>query len=210
MPTIDSLEQVYFVVGFFAPGLIVLFFRSQFLTGRTPALRDAALVYLVLSVVYYAIAYPLVDFALSIRATENQKLVGWALLILIGPMIFGIVLGLNARLDITRRLLARFGVNPVHAVPTAWDWKFSRIQPSWMLVRMKNDLKFYGFFGSNSFAASDPDERDIYLEQLYEVDKKNNWKKAPNGKGVLIRADEVNTIEFWPIENGDNDAEKRN
>lgn len=206
MPTVDSLEQVYFVIGFFAPGLIILFFRSQFLTGRTPVLRDAALVYLVLSVVYYAIAYPLADFVFSIKELGYQKLTGWFFLILVGPMIFGIVLGLSARLDVARWLLAKVGVNPVHAVPTAWDWKFSRIQPSWILVTLKNETKFYGFFGSKSFAASDPEERDIYVEQLYDVDRKNNWTKAPAGKGVLIRADEVNTIEFWPQANGDNNA----
>ena len=34
MPDLTSLENLYLIVGFFAPGLIVLFVRSQFVTGR--------------------------------------------------------------------------------------------------------------------------------------------------------------------------------
>ena len=34
MPDLTSLENLYLIVGFLAPGLIVLFVRSQFVTGR--------------------------------------------------------------------------------------------------------------------------------------------------------------------------------
>ena len=54
-------------------------------------------------------------------------------------------------------------------------------------------------------ASSDAEERDLYLEKIYDVDDANVWNEIPRGKGMYISKDEIETIEFFQkedIENG--------
>ena len=67
----------------------------------------------------------------------------------------------------------------------------------WVLVTLKDGTRFAGFCGSDSFMSSDPSERDIYIQQVYDVDDDNNWSSSAE-KALLIIADEIQTIEFWP------------
>ena len=84
-------------------------------------------------------------------------------------------------------------------MPTAWDWKFSSMDSQWVLVTLKDDTRFAGYCGPDSFMSSDPIERDIYVQLVYDIDDENNW--IPRGdNGVLITSGQVKTIEFWPCD----------
>ena len=67
----------------------------------------------------------------------------------------------------------------------------------WVLVTLKDGTRFAGYCGTESCMSSDPTERDIYIESVYDLTDDNVW--TPRGEnGVLITAGEVQTIEFWP------------
>jgi Family of unknown function (DUF6338) len=204
MLPIGSADQLLLVVASLAPGFIILLVRSQFLTGRMRPLHDAVLGYLVASAIYYGIAFPFIDGQIDSSASGGRQVLGWYALIIVDPIIFGVVSGLLSRFDILRKVLVAVSINPVHGMPTAWDWKFSRVQPSWILVTLKDDTKFHGLFGANSFAASDSTQHDLYIEQLYDIDEKNTWILKKPGKGAFIASNEIRSIEFWP----DTDGEK--
>ncbi len=55
MPDLKSLDNLYLVLVFLYPGLIVLFVRSQFVTGRRPPHAAALLSYLSVSIIYWHI-----------------------------------------------------------------------------------------------------------------------------------------------------------
>ena len=189
-------DDLYFILGFLVPGLIVLFVRSQFVTGRRPSHSAELLSYLTVSVIYYALALPFVDFVLSIHAPDYCKVLAWFTLIFIGPAALGLILGINAQKSLFRRVLQICRLNPVHVMPTAWDWKFGGMTDQWVLVTLKDGTRFAGFCGSDSFMSSDPAERDIYIQWIYDIDDKNRWSSRGEN-GVLIAAGEVRTIEFW-------------
>ncbi|MGE3147784.1 MAG: DUF6338 family protein [Pseudorhodoplanes sp.] len=196
VPNVGSVETIYLVLAFIVPGLIASFVRAQFITGRTASHAEAALSYLTLSVVYYALALPAVDHALTLDEPGYRKALTWFALVFAGPSLFGLLLGLNAQKELTRRLLKRIGLNPVHVMPTAWDWKFGSMKEAWVLAVLKDGTKFAGFCGAGSFMSSDPKERDLYIQRVYELDENNIWH--PRENGVLIAAGEIRTIEFWP------------
>ena len=128
MPDLTSLDNLYLVVGFLALGLIVLFARSQFVTGRiSPDL--GAVPYVIVSVVYYALAYPFLEILFEMQQPGVGKAIGWFTLIFVGPAILGLVLRINIQKNLFRRLLQRCGIHLVHAIPTAWEWKFSAMPP---------------------------------------------------------------------------------
>ena len=66
----------------------------------------------------------------------------------------------------------------------------------WVFVTLKNDYKYAGRLGPDSFASSEIAERDLYIEQLYRWDDDGEWK--PLNKSLLICGGEISTIEFIP------------
>ena len=151
------------------------------------------------SVIYYALVLPVIDLVPSIQQSSYGKALAWFALILVGPTILGLLLGVNIQTDAFRRFLQWCRLNPVHVIPTAWEWKFRGMSEQWVLVTLKDGTRFAGFCGSGSFMSSDPEERDIYIERIYDIDDDNRW--IPRGeKGLLVAAGEVRTIEFWQPE----------
>ena len=67
MPELKSLDTVYLVLAFLVPGLIASFVRVQFTTGRLPPPTEAALGYLALTIVYYALTLSAIDYALLVQ-----------------------------------------------------------------------------------------------------------------------------------------------
>ncbi|MBW3243528.1 hypothetical protein KUV57_12720 [Epibacterium sp. DP7N7-1] len=198
MIDLKNPEAFRIVLYFVVPGLIAVFFRAQFLSGRIQKHTDAILTYVAVSLVYWA---TLTACGYS-PSDLTGKSVASLFFILVGPMIFGCLLGLNIRRDYIRNLLRRLNINTVHAVSTAWDWKFSRTEPRFVIVHMTNGKKFGGLFSGNSFASSDPSERDIFLEEVYSISASGVWKEL-HGREVLIRPSDISSIEFIRIENGD-------
>jgi hypothetical protein len=196
MPDLNSLDAIYLALGFLVPGLVMVFVRAQFTTGRIPPPKDSLLTYLALSVVYYAFLLPAVGPVLRIEAGYFKAL-AWLVMVFVGPALLGLLLGLNARHGYARSLFRRLGLATVHVMPTAWDWKLGGADAHWVMVTLKDGTRFSGFFGAVSFASSDPTERDLYIEQVYDVDDENQWTPKP-GCSVLIAAGEIQTIEFWP------------
>lgn len=207
MPDLKSLDNVYMVLGLIVPGLIIVFIRSRFMTGRIPPHSEAILSYLTLSVIYYALVAPFAKFVISINEPGYEKVFAWFFLVFIGPSFLGVALGKISNSVWFETLLNKCGLHVVHVVPTAWDWKFYRVTPQWVLVTLKNGDQIAGYLGSNSFISSDPKERDICIERIYGLDENNVWTdRGPTG--ILIGANEIHTIEFWPIERTINEQGK--
>ena len=196
MNPLGSADTLYLVLGFVVPGLVIVFVRSQFITGRTLKHADAILSYITISSIYYAAIFPVILFILSISSAWLAY-ISWVIVIFIAPVALGMAAGLSAKNNLVRRLMTRLGMNPVHVMPTAWDWKFSSISNQWVLVVLKDGKKFAGFCGGDSFFSSDPGERDIYIQWVYDIDDENQWISAGE-KSVLIAAGEIRTVEFWP------------
>ena len=208
----DNSTVLLFVV-LVVPGFIIVFVRSQFITGRIPTSPAGFLSYLTTSTVYWAIliflALPLVGNFVSIMqsyglwweelspVTGSIKYIGPCVLIVILPAIVGICLGYNWKKNWIRGLLGKIHLNLVHPTPSAWDWTFEDLGEQFVLVALKDGSYIGGLMGSDSFVSSDPTERDIYIQQIYDIDDPNNWN--PRNHGVLITGGEISTIEFWQL-----------
>ena len=193
MDGILSLENLAIVMAFVVPGFIALSVRAQFVSGANAFdARERLLSYLSISIVYGSLVLRLVGPNLILDST-------WVFLLALigGPVLLGLILGVNVQNDIFRRLLGKLGLFTVHPVPTAWDWKFGgSLKEQWVLVTLKNGVSFAGLYGRESFAASGSEERDLYIQWIYDINEDKSWSIAGE-KSVLITADEVSTVEFW-------------
>ena len=180
------------------PGFIALGVRAQFIGGFSPSQsKENFVAYVAFSSVYNSLV---VRFAKPEWITDSTF---WFLVIFIFlPAFFGLLLGINVQRNFSRGVLTRIGIHTTHAFPTAWDWVFSRgVSEQLVLVTLKDGTQFSGLFGLESFASSIPNERDLYIQWLYDIDEEGNWFPVDeDGKGVLISASEISTVEFWPVE----------
>ena len=203
MANILADGEIFTVIGLVVPGFIIAKVRQQFITGQREAVSKELLEYLTFGAINFAffswLIYLLGHGSLGIgwRAT------GWLVVILIGPVVLGMASGIAAQKGLKHRLLGAWpfrlvDVKSVHAVPTAWDWKFSKMPGQFVLIYLKDGRYFAGYCGADSFISSNPNERDLYVEDVYDLDENDKWIKTR--KSLLVLANEISTIEFWKDE----------
>ena len=199
MPDLKGPENFYLILFFIVPGIIALFVRSRFITGRTPSTKENLLTFLILSLIYYSFTILFIEQALAVREPWLLRAAIWIGLILIGPAAFGLILGIAAQKEWVHRLTDYFDLTIVHVIPTAWDWRFSKMPRDglFIMVTLTNGAIVAGHFGSKSFASSDTQERDLYIQEEYTITENGRWEARPEKVGILIPAREIRHVEFW-------------
>ena len=199
MFTLNNVDNLQLVLLFIVPGLVALSVRSKFITGRSPSTTENIFTFVVLSLVYYALSVFFIEKVFTIQEPWLARALAWILLLLIGPAVFGFLLGVAAQKEWSAWLANRMGLSVVHVIPAAWDWRFSRIARPGMfiMVTLTSGERVGGLFGKDSFASSDIKERDLYIEEEYTVTEEGAWLARPEKIGVLISAKEIRYIEFW-------------
>jgi Family of unknown function (DUF6338) len=176
------------------PAIIFLYIRSRFTHGRMPKAGEAVLYFISITSVYFTALYPVIEWALKVPRLGPTWWLGWISLVFVIPALLGVWSGHWAHKHTIYTFLRSKGIDVVHEIPTAWEFKFSTIGPTWIVVTLKNGGSFGAEYGGRSFSSTSPDERDIYLEETYCIDEAGNWSKR--GFGMWVAASEISTIEF--------------
>ena len=202
----DSALMLFIALSVIVPGFIIKSIASLFTTRRLDISAGNWIDTFSIGAVNFAIWSWLVYLLLTAKFFQENlagAALGWGVVCLLGPVGIGLLSGYNTQKGWTRRLLQAIGLQPVHAIPTAWDGRFREMnEPHWMLITLQDGSEVAGLFGTRSWASSDPNERDLYIEKLFEIDNNGNWLKANSYKGMLIRPEEVRFIEIWPTTEG--------
>ncbi|UFN49332.1 DUF6338 family protein [Roseomonas sp. OT10] len=201
MGEIKSLEHLNLVAAFLVPGLVALWIRAQFLHGRVVVSKDTMLTFVALSLVWYGISAPFMTWVGDLGSSPYIRSGAWFFWTVLGPALFGALLGLNASKGWTRSILRLLRIRVVHPQPTAWDWKFQDMtKAEWVILVLKDGTQFGGWCGEGSFVSSDPRERDLYVPHAYRIADSGAWESL--GGGLLIAAGEIRSIEFMPEQKG--------
>ena len=185
------------------PGFIIMYVRSQFLSGRTPSQSEMLLPNLTVSFIYIALVYPFAGFILQRSQHTGIDVLIWFALIFGVPVVFGLLFGWTSKWMLDkpgnwlRTVRHRIGLVTIHPMKTAWDWKFINMSEQRVIITLKDGTYFGGYCDHNSFMSSEPSERDIYIHYIYGIDNHGKWCLRP-GTSMLISAGEVSRIEFLP------------
>ena len=196
MPDLKDIDQYYYISALIVPGVIITDVRAQFISGKIEKIRNSILAYLTLTIIYYGIIGPLIDYIISIGYGLFKFFLWWCIII-IGPAIFGVVLGLSAQYGWGRWLAAKWRLRVVHATPTSWDWRFaSCTNPRFVVVTLADGSTVAGIFGTNSFASTEPTERDLYIQEIMDISDDGQWAYRKEVTSILIVAKEIRFVEF--------------
>lgn len=201
---LTSLDAVFYAFAFLVPGFVLDSVLSTFQRRRPEPTQLSFLRLLTLSAINYAIWSWLVFLLVQspwLRGAPLFSALLWFLVIFIGPVVVGLVLSYSSQREFVRQFLQWIGLRPIQVIPTAWDWQFGRMdEPHWMLVTLRDGSQVAGYFGSRSYASSDPGERDLFVEQLWEIPEDGStWQPLRPGQGILISRNEIRHVEIWPV-----------
>jgi hypothetical protein len=197
--SLSSLDTVYVALIFIVPGFLIRAVRSQFVIEQDRTGVDQFVRLLAYSSMSNALFGWAIYLAISYDTAYSFRIVIWTLVILVAPPIVGFVSGIASQKEWLYWALRKIGLSPIHSVPNAWDYKFARAGGEWVIVALKNDTFFRGWWAAASFASSDVKERDVLIEQVFELDPENEdgpWVRTD--KSVLIAGGEIRSIEFRP------------
>ncbi|MCG2685143.1 MAG: DUF6338 family protein [Planctomycetales bacterium] len=198
---LSSLEAVFYAINFLVPGFIIELMLSALVPRRTEPEKLLLVRFLTFSCLNHALWSWLIILVLQAEFFTKHPIrsaIAWAVVILISPILLGLLIGCLHQRNLIRKALQRLGFNPLHVIPTSWDWKFSNIQqPVWVLVTLMDGSSVCGLFGSGSFASTDPQDRDLYIQEVWRHNKDGRSLIVERTDGIIIRGDSIKHIEFW-------------
>lgn len=207
-----TVDAVYLTLAFLTPGLIIVYIRSQFITGRIPKPNEQVFTYLALSGLNYGLFSWLiygVVYSEWFKSHPWASALAWFFFIFLAPAFIGIFFAYSVQRDWAGQIFRKIGLHPVNVWPTSWDRKFCYQRAHCFLtVTLKDGTTVSGYYGGDSFASSEPAERDIFIEQIYDMEEKGQWKERAAGHGILIMHSEIRCVEFHPSGESSDDREE--
>lgn len=194
---LSTVDTVYVALAFLVPGFILSSVKSKLITGRERQTSEQLLRFLTYSAADYALFSWLIYLLISQDMGIPVEAGLWFVVTFVGPATPGALCEIAIKKNWERNFFRFLKLYPAHVVPTAWDLKFGNTTAPWVLITLKDDTKFAGYLGLRSFISSDPGERDIYVEHVYDITDAGEWLDVGQ-KPVLITSGEIRTIEFWP------------
>lgn len=197
---LENFDVLFYTLAFIVPGFIIDSTISMLIPRTTDKQHVALLRFLSLSCLNYGLYSWLVYLVLHLQFFTNSvwwTATAWFFIIFLSPAIFGLIVGQFQEKEITRKILQGLGFRPIHNIPTAWDYKFSKTSSAtWVIVTLSDGSTVAGRYGSKSFASSQFGERDLYLEKVYKIVEDGAWEEADRANGILLKETAIQHIEF--------------
>jgi hypothetical protein len=195
---VESVDVVFYTATFILPGFII----KNVVDVLNPPKKTndgafflACLAYSLINCAIWSWAYIL------IRPLAGEKNVLFWLVALsitiFGAILLSLIVALLKQWRIVYIVADKLNIKMIDPTPTAWDYWFSKQESSLVLITLIDGNVIRGWFSSNSFASSDPEERDIFVEKVYtKFSDSEQWVEQPENNGIYISKDVIKQIEF--------------
>ena len=195
MADLPTPSQITELAGLLAPGMIILGVLSRFSSTRTTDLKDKVVAYGVASVAYTAAVSPL------FHVDQGMPLPAWAwssLQFFVIPLAVGLGAAYVWERDWLYKAAERIGLRLAHHTPTAWDHAFRNMrQGSYVIVKLHDGTQFAGLMGRQSFASTNPEERDLLIEQVWRIPDDGPWERVEPLRSALICGKDIQSVEIF-------------
>lgn len=200
-------ENFEFFARYFLAGFILASVRSRYVLGERPRAAEFIFESVILSLLNQMVFLFLVFLATilcEILVPDTAGILAWMsatrvpffLETLALPVMLGLFLDLALRRGWSEAVLRSLAMPIIHPTRRAFDFAFGDITTKrFVIVTYADGTVVYGFFGANSLTSSDPANRDIYLELLYDV-VDGVWRPTMPPKSALLLLRDLRSIEF--------------
>lgn len=132
-------------------------------------------------------------------ANHLGELIAWgACLVFVVPIAAGVIIGRMSNTAFVDGMLDKIGLGYVDRMPSAWDFLLRTERSGFMRLHLKDQRVIGGVFYSGSFASTNPERPDIYLEQTWLLDEKGSFIEAlPDSQGLWVSHDAIEYVEFF-------------
>jgi hypothetical protein len=192
---LPTVLQITSLASLLAPGLIISTIRDRAITGSTPDVKERLISYGIISVGYFAAISPLFHVERGVILSDWL----WNFLQFFAvPVVLGIALAYVYQWRWSYRLAESFGLRLAHHIPAAWDYLFESIPAgTFILVRLNDGTEIPGRMGPNAFASSSKEERDLLIDELYEIDGSGDWQPVNPPRHILLCGKDIRHIEVY-------------
>lgn len=196
--TIDSIDCIIYTSYFLIPGFIVAETTNTMIPSKRRSDAEKVLVYLGYSILNFGCwfwAFYLISKQFAIR--NSLYWLCLIVLVIITGTITGIIIGVLKKHSPIRWIMGKHNVMTEHPIPTAWEYKFSQLKEGERLtVHLDDGTVIRGLFYNKSFASSDMEKRDLFIEEVCMlIDDK--WKPVEGSDGVWISSGAIKWISFF-------------
>lgn len=196
---INSFEALFITISFIIPGFIVDMVYRSVIPQKTENFNYLIIRYIYFSCINFSLSFFIIYLLLRYNLMDNRPLAASLLILLILliiPVFLGFLLAVIDSRQVFSKIFRKLGLAKISPVPTAWDYKFSNSKSEFLIITLLDNSTICGYLGQQSFISSDSSERDIYISHIYKIDKAGNWTLVDKTDGMLIKQDQIKTIEF--------------
>ena len=178
---IDNIEAVIYTLNYVIPGYIIL----KIISTIIPTKKQSETEIIVQSIGFSILNNSIWSFAFSFVKYSFYKtnivLFNFftSLIFILSGVVTGTVIALLKKYNVLGKMLNILKIETTCPIPTAWDYVFSKYESYWVEIEVSSGKQIRGLFSNMSYASSEYDNRDIYLEKLYEKKSDNSvWEKV--------------------------------
>lgn len=189
-----NINNLLLFLIFIIPGFISNKVYSNIIATKDERISNMLFETIAYSCLNYGLLSPIIIIAFKNNWYENYFWLFVCILILI-IFLFPILLGYIASKIVKSKIYRKKFVG---GIKSPWDYIFSKREPRWVVIFLKNGEKIGGIYGSNSFSSSYPYKEIIFIEQRWSIGIKNEFiKPIANSKGTIVLSDEISHINFY-------------
>ncbi|WP_277623049.1 DUF6338 family protein [Burkholderia seminalis] len=189
---ITSVDKLYLAVLFLIPGFVCMKTYSIFNGERLDASKA-----LVDALAYSCLIYAAFSWAIYwVQTIGRYQLPLFCYVVFWTAILFLVPAGGAVSWFFLRRTRWMASLLP-HPLGKAWDYVFSRREPSYVIITLTSGKRVGGAYGGDSFASSYPYDEQIYVEEVWDLDEEQGFsQRHVRSRGMLISANNIESIEF--------------
>lgn len=197
----EILYTIMVAIAFLIPGFIITSITKRIIPSIDKDYKTKILenfIYSFINIFIWAI--PIYSIYINRELWEKNYILLWIimfLIIFVTPLTISLIIIAFNKYDIIRKICIHLQITSTDVEASAWDFKFKQIENEWVIITLNNNKVIRGFIGKYSYISSNPRERDIYIDKVYMVNEQQEWIKKEGTDGILIKAEEIKSIEFF-------------
>ncbi|UYY79259.1 DUF6338 family protein [Sphingomonas sp. R1] len=192
MPTASEISNAFSLL---APGFLIVSIRLRFKDGARPTFKEGLMSYAFASSAYYAAFSPV----FHVNGSVELPYWLWSLLyFFVMPCLIGLAVMFIDQREWAYALAHKLKLTLPHHIPAAWDYALSRTGgPKYVILKLRDGTKYAGIYGSASFASSSKEERDILLEDVWDLNESGAWTRLDPPRSLLVCGGDISWIEIF-------------